>query len=193
PLVRAAAARGLAVHPDRAACLVGAVADTSPAVRSAVFQAVGVAGVGAAGPALRAVAGDAGAPVPLRVEAVLALGRLGDTEPATRIVNTHLEKGGIVPLAEAAVGGLAARDTPEHRALLRRALASEAGGVVLVAARALAALDDTEALPALRAARARIGARYRPGLDRVLVHFGDPPPADPFDAPGPDPAEADPE
>lgn len=198
PLVRAAAARGLAGHPARAACLVGALDDKAPTVRAAAFWAVGVAGVVAAAPGLRAVAGDAGAPLPLRVEAVLALGRLGDVAPALRIVNTHLEKGGIVPLAEAAVGALAARDTPEHRTLLRRALTSEAGGVVLAAARALGAFGDADAVPELRAARVRIGARHRAALDRILAHLGEPAAAEPLEPVGPDtagsdPAESDPE
>jgi HEAT repeat protein len=193
PFVRAAAARGLARHPDRAACLAGAMQDPQPTVRSAVIQAAGFAGVAAVAPGLRTIAGDAGAPVPLRVEAVVALGRLGDDAPALRILNTHLEKGGIVPLAEAAVGALAARDTPENRAHLRRALLSEAGGVVLAAARGLSGFGDTEALPDLRAARDRVGARYRSPLDRVLEHLGDPPRAEPLEPGGPDPADVDPE
>ena len=198
PVVRGAAARGLARHPDRAVCVAAGLTDRDPSVRSAALETIGAAGVQAAGPVLRTLANDSAAPVILRAQAVVALGRLGDAEPARKILATHLAKGGIVPLAEAAVSALAATDTAAHREMLRRALTSESGVVVASAARVLAALGDTEARPALEQARGRVDARHRDQIDAALARLtaaGAPPvgEAAPGSTLGDDPADADPE
>jgi HEAT repeat protein len=203
PIVRAAAARGLATQGEGAACIVGALQDRDVSVRAAALQTCGLAGVKAAVPALRALAGDAAAPVPMRADAVVALGRLNETEPARRILSTHLAKGGIVPLAEAAVSALAAVDTPESREALHKALASQNGSVVAGAALALAAFGDQTARPEIEQARKRVDARHRFPVDAALRRLGaataptageDPgaPSPDTGDT-GPDPADSDPE
>ena len=193
PVVRAAAARGLAGRPAESPCLLLAFDDRDAPVRIAAIQAAGQAGVKAAAPPLRALAAETNAPLPLRVEAVVALGRLGDTEPAQKVLNTHLAKGGIVPLALGAVAALAAADRPESRETLRRALDSKAESVVAGAALALAALRDTEARPALERARERVHARHREAVEQALERLA-PGAAPATGSPtSDDPAAADPE
>ncbi len=169
PVVRAAAARGLALgDATGSACVAGALSDTDATVRAAAVRAAGEARVAEALPALRALAGDSAGPVPLRVDALYALGRLGELEPARMVLNTHLAKGGIVPLAEGAVSALAQSDAPGDRALVRQALSSEAGPVVLLAAQALARAGDAESLSSIQAARPRVDARHREALDAAI-------------------------
>jgi HEAT repeat protein len=81
---------------------------------------------------------------------VVALGRLGDLEPAQRILEKHLADGSVVPLAVAAVRALQeATDAPTAAALLRRALGSPDGSVQAAAARALATRTDPESRAAV--------------------------------------------
>lgn len=179
PDVRAAAADGLAGQPDHATCLADGLRDAEQSVSLASARAAGGTGRRELVEPLRTLAGDARAPVPSRVEAFVALGRLGDAEPARRALETHLSKGGIVPLAEASVyalthTGLAAAP------LLRRALDSEAPPVRLAAARALATIGDAESIDRLRTLRDGAGLRERAVYEEALQRLGhDPDEADP--------------
>jgi HEAT repeat protein len=164
PAVRAAAARGLTHHADRAACLADALTDADAGVALTAARTLAETRSEAAHPALRRVAGDAQADVPLRREAVIALGRLGDLEPAEKILAKHLADGAIVPLAEAAVEALAAARTEASAAQLRRALGSAAPSVQRVAARALATRDDAESRAALDAFLQKLPPNERRGL-----------------------------
>ncbi len=164
PAVRAAAARGLARHPERAACLAEALADVDATVALTAARTLAVSPGEAARSALRRVAGDPQADVPLRREAVTALGRLGDLEPAEKILARHLADGTIVPLAEAAVEALAAAPGAPSSEQLRRALASPAPSVQRAAARALATRGDPESRAALDAFLERLPAHERRSL-----------------------------
>jgi hypothetical protein len=170
--LRLAAVRGLSRLPGEADCLAAALNDTSPAVRGAAVGALGDAQVKAAVPALRKVAGDATGPVLVRAEALAVLGRLGDLGPARTVLETHLDKGGIVPLALGSIAALAESKEPADRARLRRVLDSKEGAVAARAAHALALLGDKESLDALRALRTRLGPRHRDEVDQALEMLG---------------------
>ena len=144
PQVRAAAARGLAEHPELAECLGAAFADADPTVALAAIEAAGRVALPALRGPLRKVAGDAKAVVPLRAAAFLALARGGDAEPARRALATHLETGKIEPLAVAAVRALAASGDLER---LRAAAGSDSERVKRVAERALAAAEPPASQP----------------------------------------------
>ncbi len=162
PMARAAAAKGLAGHPEQAAtCLAAALHDVRPQVVLAAIESAGRVGAKGLIPPLRRIAGDARAVLPERVEALVALGHLGDGEPARRVLETHLAKGGIVPLATAATRALAALNAPGDRALLRRTLESEAPIVQISAAQVLATLGDAEAVPLLEALLPKLAPRHR--------------------------------
>jgi HEAT repeat protein len=171
-VLRLAAVRGLSRLPGEADCLAAALDDTSPAVRGAAVGALGDAQVKAAAPALRKVAGDTTGPVLVRAEALAVLGRLGDFGPARTVLETHLDKGGIVPLALGSIAALADSKAPEDRARLRRLLDSKEGAVAARAAHALALLGDKESLDALRALRTRLGPRHRDEVDQALELLG---------------------
>lgn len=170
--VRIAAAHGLAMHPESADCLAPALASVDPKLRLAAVRAASMARRPALKAPLRALAGDAKAPVDARAEAFVALGYLGDTEPAEKALAVHLAGGGIEPLAEASVRALAAAGAPPAR--IREALASEAPVVQLAAVRALVALGDRESLPALRALRDRFDPRRRRTLDELIERLDAP-------------------
>lgn len=177
PTVRVAAARGLAAHPVQAAtCLAGALADGDARVQAAAARSAAVVKLEALRPPLRTLAGGAQAPLEARAEAFMALAALGDFEPAERALAAHLDKGGIEPLALAAIRALTQRGAPDDRARLRAALESNAPAVRAAAGRALAELGDAEATPRIRAR-----SEDTPGLRGL---------APPVDA---DPADTDPE
>lgn len=162
PMVRAAAARGLAAHPEEgAACLAAGLRDRRTQVVLAAIEAAGQVGAKALVGPLRRIAGDARASLPTRVEALIALGHLGDGEPARMVLRTHLAKGGIVPLAIAATRALAALNQIEDRPLLRRTLESEAPVVQITAAQVLATVGDTESVPLLEAMLPQLAPRHR--------------------------------
>lgn len=164
--VRVAAAHGLALHPDAADCLAPALAADDPKLRLAAARSATAVRRPALAAPLRALAGDARAPVDARAEAFVALGHLGDTEPADKALAIHLADGGIEPLAEAAVRALAAAEADPAR--IRAALDSKAPVVQLAAARALVARGDRASLPALRALRDRFDLRRRRALDELI-------------------------
>ncbi|MCB9539043.1 MAG: HEAT repeat domain-containing protein [Myxococcales bacterium] len=176
PRVRAAAARGLTFHPQQTGCLAEALKDAAPTVRMARARAAAEAPVPALRPALRAVAGDAAAPVEARAEALVALAGLGDVEPAGRVLDTHLAKGGIGPLALGAVRALARAGEVGR---VRAALASKDLPVQLVAVRALAEAGDAASVPALEALRTTLRGRAREAVDDALRRLGAADPDDP--------------
>jgi len=185
PVVRAAAARALGRHEGHADCLVAALKDRAPSVRGAALMAVGEARVASAVGAVRAIAGDARGPTQVRAEALGVLGLLGDLEPARAALDTHLSKGGIVPLALGAVAALAESADTSDLGRLRAAASSKELSVAVRAARALALRGDHESLPAISALRARTGARYAADIDAALERLGAQPSAEP------DPADVD--
>ncbi len=146
PRVRAAAARGLASHQDLAGCLAKGLEDADERVQIAAATAAGASGQAALVAALRRLAGRPGAAVPARAEALVSLARLGDVAPARVVLTTHLSKGGIVPLARAAVRGLDLGGHAQDLQRLRAALKSKAWPVRRSAAVALAARADSEGL-----------------------------------------------
>ncbi len=176
PRVRVAAARGLTFHPAETGCLADGLTDAAPQVRMAAAQAAAEAPVPALRPALRQVAGDVAAPVEARAEALVALAALGDTEPAGKVLDTHLAKGGIAPLALGAVRALARAGEVGR---VRAALASKAPRVQLLAARALAEAGDVASVPALEALRATLRGRARDAVDDALRRLGAADPDDP--------------
>ena len=145
PAVRSAAARGLEKHPAQAKCLAAAFEDADPMVALVAIQIAGR--TGAAEPVrapLRALAGSPKAAVALRGAAFVSLAKLGDTEPATKALATHLANGGIEPLAVAAVQAMAAVGDADA---VRGALQSESERVRKAAERALTALAPPASAP----------------------------------------------
>ncbi len=106
----------------------------------------------------------------------MALAALGDTEPAGKVLDTHLAKGGIAPLALGAVRALARAGEVGR---VRAALASKAPRVQLLAARALAEAGDVASVPALEALRATLRGRARDAVDDALRRLGAADPDDP--------------
>jgi len=174
PVVRVAAARALGRHAEKADCLIPALQDRAPSVRGAALTAVGEARVASAVDAVRAIAGDARGPTQVRAEALAVLGVLGDRAPARAALDTHLSKGGIVPLALGAVAALADSTDAEDLRRLRAAVSSKEASVAVRAGRALALRGDRESLPSLTALRARVGARYAADVDAALEQLGAP-------------------
>lgn len=185
PVVRVAAARALGRQAGHADCVVAALKDRAPSVRGAALSAIGEARVGSAVDAVRAIAGNARGPTQVRAEALAVLGLLGDRGPARAALDTHLSKGGIVPLALGAVAALADSTDPVDLGRLRAAVSSKESSVAVRAAQALALRDDRQSVPALAALRARVGARYVADVDAALERLGAPPPQPP------DPADLD--
>ncbi len=183
PQVRAAAARGLGGHPRFAACLGDALSDPDGTVALAVAQAAGQVKLKVLRDPLRKLAGSAKARVPLRAAAFLALARFGDIQPARAALTTHLEKGGIVPLAEAAVRALAIAN---ERELLRAALGSKTVQVRLLAARLLVEARDLQSVPAVEGLLGDLPPRQRASLEEALRALKGVPAE-------PDPADSDPE
>ena len=186
PEVRIAAARGLAHHPDQAACLGPALSDRDPRVQAAAARAASAVKNPTLVAPLRALAGNAKAALDARAEAFVALGVLGDFEPAERALAAHLSQGGIEALAEAAIQALASRGNPADRDRVRAALASPTPVVRAAAARALALLGDQASIPAIRAQLQATPAQHRAVLQQALETLGEP-------SPEADPAAADPE
>lgn len=182
--VRVAAAQGLAHHPDAADCLAPALASQDPKLLVAAARSAADSRRDALRAPLRALAGDAKAPVIARAEAFVALGALGDTEPADKALAVHLDGGGIEPLAEAAVRALAAAEVEPAR--IRVALASEAPMVQIAAARALVARGDKESLPALRALAERVDPRRRRAFVELIRRLEAPALGERYDGPDPD-------
>lgn len=170
--VRIGAARGLARHPAAVSCIAGALGDADHKVQQAAVATAIATPDPALREPLRALAGDARAPTAARADAFVALGHLGDTEPARKALAVHLDKGGIVPLAEASVRALAAAGAPPEQ--IRAALQSEEPVVQLAAARALVAAGDRESADALRALRSRIDPRRRGTVDALLERLAEP-------------------
>lgn len=181
--VRVAAADGLAGHPSVAGCLTQVLSDRHPKVQLAAARSASKARVPALREPLRRMAGDARASLPARAEAFVALGHLGDTEPARKALAVHLDKGGIEPLAQAAIRALTVAG--EDREPIRRALGSKSPVVRITAARALVELGDRASLPAIRELRDGAHPRQRATFDDLVRRLA---PAaelggDPFDAP----------
>ncbi len=170
--VRVGAARGLARHPGAVGCLGPALTDADPKVQQAAVATATAAPDPALKAPLRTLAGDPRAPTAARADAFVALGHLGDVEPARKALAVHLDKGGIIPLAEAAVRALAAAKVPP--AEIRPALSSEAPVVQLAAARALVALGDRDSLDALRDLRGRVDPRRRRVVDGLIERLTTP-------------------
>lgn len=182
--VRVAAAEGLGYHPEAADCLAPALGSDDPKLLVAATRSAAVVAREPLRGPLRALAGNAKAPVIARAEAFVALGALGDTEPAERALAVHLDDGGIEPLAEAAVRALAAAEADPAR--IRAALASESPMVQIAAARALTARGDKESLPALRALAERVDPRRRRAIIELIRRLEAPALGEPHSAPAPD-------
>lgn len=170
--VRVGAARGLARHPAHVACIGPALHDDDPKVQQAAVATAVATPDPALRTPLRQLAGDARAPTSARAEAFVALGHLGDIEPAEKALALHLDKGGIVPLAEAAVRAFAAAKIEPAR--IRPALESEAPVVQLAAARALVAAGDRESLGALEKLRGRVDPRRRRTVQALIDRLATP-------------------
>ncbi|MBV71180.1 MAG: hypothetical protein CMH52_07490 [Myxococcales bacterium] len=106
PLVRAAAAEGLAVHPDLAPCLLGGLADPSEQVQAAAIDSIGKLAYTPAKKALQKIALSPRKSRQLRGDALIALSRIGMHDVAKAIVDTHLKHGGIVELTISALHAL---------------------------------------------------------------------------------------
>lgn len=115
PQVRGSAIRGLErVGGSEALCLREALRDQEPQLQARAAAVLGaLKGESSWSPsepqraavirALRALAGTASAPLNARASALISLGRWGSHQPCDQIFKTHLGKGGIIPLALAAV------------------------------------------------------------------------------------------
>ncbi|MFN3201170.1 MAG: HEAT repeat domain-containing protein [Bradymonadia bacterium] len=183
PQVRARAAEGLAMadaQSEAPACLVKALSDGAPTVqRAAAASLVRLAPTAAKQPLLTLAANPKG-DLAARSEALAALGALGVLDPAKQVLETHLSKGGIEPLALGATRGLALSDSDEALPLLRAALSSGHPPVWRMAAEALVARKDPETLPLLKAKLSKATARERAVLQPLvqLLETVDTPPED---------------
>ena len=174
PVVRARAAEGLRAQRAGARCLVEALKDKQPKVqRAAAAGLVTLKAPESEAPLLK-LAGDPRADVAARAEALSALGALNVLDPARQVLETHLERGGIEPLATGAARAAALSTAPASLDLLRLAVTSKTPSVALVAAQALTARKDLESLPLLQALHSRIDARRRPAVQRMLDELSPP-------------------
>lgn len=148
PTVRVAAAQGLARVPAQATCLAAGLNDRDPRVRTAAARSAIATRQPALRQPLRRLAGDAGAPLSARTEALVALAALGDLAPARAVLATHLRDGGIEPLALAAIRGFAVAD---DWAAVRQAIESSAPAVVAAAARRLLNEGSAASIAAVKA------------------------------------------
>jgi len=166
PMVRAAAAAGLGKRPSSPKCLARALAHTHPRVQlNAARSAQTALDPLLKGP-LRTLAGNARAPLDARAEAFVGLALLGDYEPAQRALDTHLEKGGIIPLALASLRAFAVDEGKLD--VLRKALASKADPVRVAAAKLLVARGDFESRTRLEEMASTVGPRYRATMRALL-------------------------
>ncbi|MGK0362319.1 MAG: hypothetical protein ACI9U2_004640 [Bradymonadia bacterium] len=182
PMVRIAAAQGLA--GTSAACLSAGLVDPNERVSIATARAAIDAPAPALRPALRRLAANQKAATEARAHAFVALAALGDLEPATAAMKTHLAQGEIVPLALAAVRAFAVKGDVGQ---LIGALRSASPRVVRAAAQASLIEGSPQACAAVDAAIQGADPRLANVLRRLVSDFG---PA--VDA-GDDPALTDPE
>ncbi len=173
PMVRAAAADGLGKPPSAPKCLARALAHAHPRVRLNAARSAQTAPHPSLRTPLRKLAGDARAPTDARVEAFVGLAHLGDLEPAKSALQTHLAKGGIVPLALASLRAFAVGDG--HLEALRKGLASESDTVRVAAARLLVARDDLAARDAISKAAETVGPRYKAVMHTLLQRLDESP------------------
>jgi len=166
PMVRAAAAEGLGKTPSAPKCLARALAHEHPRVRLNAARSAQSAPHPTLRTPLRKLAGDARAPIDARAEAFVGLAHLGDFEPAKRALETHLSKGGIVPLALASLRAFAVGDG--HPETLRKGLASKSDVVRVAAARLLVARNDLSARDALAEAAEAVGPRHKAVMRDLL-------------------------
>ena len=166
PMVRAAAAVGLGKSPSAPKCLARALEHEHPRVRYNAARSAQLAPHPSLRGPLRALAGDARAPVDARAEAFVGLAHLGDLEPAKRALATHLEKGGIVPLALAALRAFAVNDA--HLDVIRSGLTSGTDTVRVAAAKLLVARDDLGSRDAIAETSKSVAPRYRAVMRDLL-------------------------
>ena len=182
PMVRVAAAQGLS--GTSAECLSAGLRDADEGVSIASARAAIDAPAPALRPALRRLAASPKAVTEARAHAFVALAALGDLEPATAALKTHLTDGEIEPLALAAVRAFAvAKDVTQ----LTEALISSSPSVVRAAARALLLEGSPAAKAAVSAAVEGADPRLANVLRRLMVDLA--PAIDARD----DPAAFDPE
>ena len=182
PMVRIAAAQGLA--GTSAACLATGFTDPDERVSIATARAAIDAPTPALRPALRRLAASPKAATEARAHAFVALAALGDLEPAIAAMKTHLAKGEIVPLAQAAVRAFAVKGDVGQ---LTQALRSASPSVVRGAVQALLVEGSPAARAAVDAAIQGADPRLANVLRRLVSDMG--PVMDARD----DPALTDPE
>ncbi len=168
-MVRAAAARGIRFHPKLGPCLAPSLNDPSPKVLLAAAETAIVVRRQELKSPLRKLAAKPSAYLPAREAAVVALGALGDLQPARQILATHLEKGGLISLARASVKALAEANVPSTE--LREALASKAFQIQLAAADILSRRRDMPSKAIIEAALSSIPPRQRTQFRAFLDRF----------------------
>mgnify|MGYP001164071608 CR=1 FL=1 len=166
PMVRVAAARGLADRSAHALCLTPGLRDRTQAVVLAAAEASAHTGETRLVPPLRAIAGDPRAYIPARCAAIISLGHLGDLEPAHKILKTHLRMGGIIPLARAAVTALSVGGAPFEA--LEPVSSSDAPAVLLALADALYSLKSEDGRRLIKRILPKIPHRQRRRIEENL-------------------------
>ncbi|MEE2756744.1 MAG: HEAT repeat domain-containing protein [Myxococcota bacterium] len=106
PAVRAAAAEGIAVHPDLAPCLLGGTQDASDRVQAAAIDSIGKLAYAPAKHILKKIALSPKKSRKLRGEALIALSRMGMHDISKAIIDNHLKHGGIIELTVSALHAL---------------------------------------------------------------------------------------
>ena len=120
PMVRAAAAEGLSVHPELTTCLKLGLRDTNESVIRATCESIGRLGLKGLKSELEKIALSPKLARPVRGEALRTLRRFGETSIAKAIIENHLQHGGMVELTLEAISALDARlvDLDLHQQLL---------------------------------------------------------------------------
>ena len=156
PAVRFAAIRGLEKRGGRVAvCLIQSLKDPLAHLQSRAATALGKVGAQEVKAdvikALRRVVQTSKAPRSAREASLISLAQWGDLKPAITVLDTHLNKGGIVSLSSAAVRALsvahASRQFPDQQLWLRLKRTLSNSGSILVrleSARSLIRWIDAE-------------------------------------------------
>ena len=173
PMVRAAAAEGLAIHEKQAPCLRRGFKDRSESVLRAVIDSTTQLGMSQVGPELRTIVRNPSNSISLRADALYGLGRLGLVGLAKKVLKNHMAHGGMTELAAASIRGLSAAASPSKAYLA--AMKSPSTRVLLALARALASRPDSATSKRLRHIRKRLKPRYQETIDRLLKPLSPPP------------------
>lgn len=196
PQVRYEAVRGLIkIGGARVLCLQTALKDPADDVQERAAYALGaLTGDPSWSPtpeqrralikSLRDLAGAPAAPLNARSSAFVSLARWGDLGPSEQALKTHLDKGGITPLAVAALKAISSSSATLEVKVFKLSEALEQSRsleVRLQAASALARLDARAAKRTLMRAADRVGgregARYLKLLEAAGLPQHDPQPS----------------